>query len=183
MRTRRLHSITLAAVTGLAIVSVAATSQAHGSHGGGSHLAGVHSTSGGAHIGVTGHLGGYIVGVHVGDGFPPDESTLTRAPRDTGGYLGDGRHGGAYGGYLYVGPESEWSRGAHWGRGFWASEADGWAWYTGPWWVSPEYPGWVWMGRPWVWDGAQWLSQDGYWTTAGLPADTEPPGFVDASGE
>jgi hypothetical protein len=24
------------------------------------------------------------------------------------------------------------------------------------------------MGEPWVWDGTQWVSQDGYWTTADM---------------
>jgi hypothetical protein len=39
------------------------------------------------------------------------------------------------------------------------------------------------MGNPWVWDGTQWTSQDGYWTTADIPqgeqaqpADEAPPG-------
>jgi hypothetical protein len=25
------------------------------------------------------------------------------------------------------------------------------------------------MGEPWVWDGEEWESQDGYWTTADMP--------------
>jgi hypothetical protein len=44
----------------------------------------------------------------------------------------------------------------------------------------------VWMGQPWVSNGTQWLSQDGYWTTAdmseGSPAavgqEAEPPSFA-----
>jgi hypothetical protein len=28
------------------------------------------------------------------------------------------------------------------------------------------------VGEPWVWDGEQWLSQDGYWTTVDNP---QPP--------
>jgi hypothetical protein len=100
-----------------------------------------------------------------------------------GGDVRFGPFGGEYGGYLYVGPNSVWGGDAHWGSGFWASGADGWSWYAGPWWVSPAYPGWVWIGPPWVWDGERMISHEGYWTTARLPPDAEPPAFVDPERE
>jgi hypothetical protein len=74
---------------------------------------------------------------------------------------------------MYVGPASVWGTTAHWGTGFWVWGGTEWLQYPGAWWVTPQYPGWVWMGQPWVWDGTKWLSQDGYWTTVdaleGLP--------------
>ncbi len=78
-----------------------------------------------------------------------------------------------------MGPESVWNGDAHWGKGFWASDDSGWAWYSGSFWVSPAYPGWVWLGPPWVWDGEQMIAHEGYWTTAGLPPDEPAPSFLD----
>jgi hypothetical protein len=95
------------------------------------------------------------------------------------GEPGFGRFGGQYGGYLYIGPSTAWSGAGHWGSGFWAEVGDGWAWYTGAWWVSPEYPGWVWMGPPWVWDGEHMIAQDGYWTTVNMPEGGDLPSFVE----
>jgi len=78
-----------------------------------------------------------------------------------------------------VGPGRIWGAGAHWGSGFWIWGAGAWAWYTGAWYVSPAYPGWVWVGPPWEWDGTQWTSQEGYWTTADMPQEaprmSQPP--------
>ncbi len=121
----------------------------------------------------------FVGGRTYGDGFVGSASPRLAGG---GGFVGFGPFGGAYGGYLYVGPESAWGE-AHWGNGFWASNGNGWSWYAGPWFVSPAYPGWVWLGPPWVWDGAQMLSQEGYWTTAATPADGPPPGFVDPGTE
>jgi hypothetical protein len=37
------------------------------------------------------------------------------------------------------------------------------------------------MGDPWVWDGTQWVSQDGYWTTFDMPqAPPVPPPPIEA---
>jgi hypothetical protein len=27
------------------------------------------------------------------------------------------------------------------------------------------------MGPPWEWDGTEWVSQEGYWTTADMPQE------------
>jgi hypothetical protein len=79
------------------------------------------------------------------------------------------RLGGTYGGHLYVGPGAVWTGGAHWGKGFMVWGGSTWVSYPGTWWVSPAYPGWVWVGDPWIWDGDEWVDQGGYWTTADVP--------------
>jgi hypothetical protein len=42
------------------------------------------------------------------------------------------------------------------------------------------------MGQPWIWDGTQYVSQNGYWTTADMPGGPGAMGpqaqVVDPSG-
>jgi hypothetical protein len=164
-------------------LAVALSSGAAGARGGGGH--------GGGGRGGSGHFGGGSLasGTHAGGGsiFLGRQTVGAQAVEPFsfhgGGSISFGPFGGRYGGYLYVGPTSVWDEGPHWGSGFWAAGPDGWAWYTGPWWVSPQYPGWVWMGPPWVWDGERMVSQEGYWTTASMPEGAERPPFVEPSNE
>jgi hypothetical protein len=41
----------------------------------------------------------------------------------------------------------------------------------------------VWIGPTWVWDGTQWVVQDGYWTTADMPPDVQHPAAVEPEEE
>jgi hypothetical protein len=36
------------------------------------------------------------------------------------------------------------------------------------------------MGEPWVWDGSQWLSQGGYWTTADMAVEEKQEPIAEA---
>ena len=120
---------------------------------------------GGGH-GGGGHGGGHG---HAGGGH-------------SSGASGAVHYGGRYGGRLALsGPT--WGAGAHWGNGFWAWNGMAWVASSGRWWVSPAYPGWVWMGAPWVWDGQEWAEQDGYWTTADVPQGQPPPSPSDVPSE
>jgi hypothetical protein len=133
-----------------------------GGHGGGGHFGGGHFGGGGGHYAS----GAYHGGAFHGGGFRG--GGYYRG----GYYYGVGGHFGTrYGSHLYLGPRRVVWGSPHWGRGFWLWGGTGWAWYTGPWWSSPAYPGWVWMGPQWVWDGAQWIWQDGYWTNADMPQE------------
>jgi hypothetical protein len=123
----------------LAALAVAVVPGSALAHGG-------HGGGGGGHGG--GHAGGHFGG---------------------GTVVGGAHFGGRYGGHLYVGPVGVWGGGAHWGNGFWVWGGTGWVRYPNLWWVSPAYPGWVWVGQPWLWDGEQWVDQGGYWTTADVP--------------
>jgi hypothetical protein len=136
-----------------------------GGHGGAPPRGGL-----GGHATATGHVGG----VHVG--------RFREAGRHTGPVYVAGR----YGARMYLGSTALWTPcdsaatsvaadtvdrltgtcGPHWGNGYWVwSESEsGWVQRPGRWWVSPDYPGWVWMGEPGVWDGKGWASRDGYWT-------------------
>ncbi len=137
-------AITLALVPGMALA------RGGGGHGGGGHGGGGHSGSGGhatVHSGGGAHAGAYVGGVHAGSVV---------------------RHGGRYGGHLWLGPGYVWAQRAHWGSGFWSWGAGSWLWYAAPWWVTPDYPGWVWMGQPPVSDDQPGMSPDGYWTTADM---------------
>jgi hypothetical protein len=153
----RARSKALPLVAALALVLVSATAVARGG-GGGGHGGG---HGGGGHGGHgSGHGGASVGGAHVGS---------------------------RYGGHLYLGPSLVWGPSAHWGSGFWVWDANagmsgggGWGWNAGSWWVSPAYPGWVWMGEPWVWDGSQWLSQGGYWTTADMGEEEKQEPIAEA---
>jgi hypothetical protein len=133
-------------VVALAVALVSGTALARGGHGGGG---GGHSGGGGS------HGGGFSGGGHA--------------------YASGGHVGGRYGSHLFLGAGALWGGGAHWGTGFWLWGGSAWVPYPGRWWVSPAYPGWVWMVPQPVWDGTQWLSQDGYWTTADMPQALPPP--------
>jgi hypothetical protein len=65
----------------------------------------------------------------------------------------------------YIGPRALWGS-AHWGRGFYRWGGSSWLWITGPFYVTPNYPGWIWIGPQWIWDGTQWVWQEGYWSDA-----------------
>jgi hypothetical protein len=80
-----------------------------------------------------------------------------------GGRIGVAPFGGRGLGRVYLGPGRAWTR-PYWGHGCWRWGGHGWAWISGPWWVTPDYPGWVWIAPQWTWDGQQWVWQEGYWS-------------------
>jgi hypothetical protein len=159
-----------------AAIAVAPTPSLARGAGGGAHGGG---GGGGGHA-AGGHAGGHLAGGN--------------AARYRDGYRGRGGtyFGGRFGSHLYVGPSSTWTLcpypntaatvdlagqgrcGPHWGSSFWVWTGDAWVAHPGRYYVSPDYPGWVWMGNPWVWDGHRW---DGYWTTADMPrGQAQEPG-------
>lgn len=136
-------------------------------------MAGGHGSSpprGGGHSAVTTHTGSAHTGRY-------------REAGHRGGVAYAGGH--SNGARLYLGSTALWTPctsvsapvvapgtpesltgtcGPHWGTGYWVWSDTGWVEHPGIWWVSPTYPGWVWMGEPGVWDGKGWASRDGYWT-------------------
>jgi hypothetical protein len=56
----------------------------------------------------------------------------------------------------------------YWGHGFFGLENGAWVWFEAPWWISPDYPGWVWIGPQSAWDDDQddVDGQQGYWSPA-----------------
>lgn len=68
-------------------------------------------------------------------------------------------------GRAYIGP-SRVITAPHWGRGYWGWSDSTWLWMDGDWWVTPDYPDWIWIGPKQVWDGTQWVLQPGYWVRA-----------------
>jgi len=166
-----------------------------GGHSGGGHSGGGHSGGGhiGGGFG-SGHVGGGFGSGHVGSGFGSGHVSGGQAGSNLRGNSGSplsnghisirGRTASNVGGHWdagsfrnqYVGRRNPFGRayiGAprvivapHWGRGYWGWNGGTWLRVDSDWWVTPQYPGWIWIGPEWVWDGTQWVLQPGYWAMA-----------------
>jgi hypothetical protein len=54
------------------------------------------------------------------------------------------------------------------GNGFWGCEGEAWVWVQAAWWVSPQYPGWIWVAQQTTFDEVAQadVTEEGYWTPA-----------------
>ena len=161
-----------------------------GGHSSGGHFGGGHSSGGhfgGGHVGG-GHVGGGGLGVHHFTGGATGSSPsfhgssrglyssghVTLAGTARGNWVRpwgvhDLRYRFPSGGRAFsrvsIGPRRVVVA-PYWGRGYWGWRGDTWLWIDASWWVTPEYPDWIWIGPEWVWDGTQWVLVPGYWVNA-----------------
>jgi hypothetical protein len=134
-------------VLGLALMALPAAAFARGGgHGGGFHGGGFHG--GGFHGGGF-HGGGFhgapAAGFHGG---------FRGAP-------GAGWHGGFRGAPAIGGIHGRWVGNRFWHPGYWGWRGGARLW-IGPGWGVGFYPGCAWVQPGWVWDGYQWVWQEGY---------------------
>lgn len=155
-------------VLGIALMAVPAAAFARGGgfHGGGGgfHGGGFHGGGGAFHGGGGFHGGGAFhgapaVGFHGGYHGGP-------AAGFRGGYrVAPGYHG-AWGGYGYRAPAitgigGRWVGNRFWHPGYWGWRSGARIW-IGPGWGLGFYPGCSWVAPGWVWNGYQWVWQEGY---------------------
>lgn len=156
-----------------------------GGHSGGGHASAGHI--GGGQVGG-GHIGGGGLGVHHFSGGATGSSPLFHG--SSGSRLSNGHatiagnaqvnwvkpwgghdlryrfpSGGRAFRHVSIGPRRVVAA-PYWGRGYWGWRGDAWLWIDANWWVTPEYPDWIWIGPEWAWDGTQWVLVPGYWVNA-----------------
>ena len=184
---RRILTVVLG--TALMALPAAAFARGGGFHGGGGgfHGGGFHGGGGGAFHGGGGgafhgggggafHGGGggfhaapVVGGFHgAAPAFRGGGGFRGAAPAYRGGYGYRGAPGfhGAYGGYGYCAPaltgiHGRWVGNRFWHPGYWGWRSGARIW-IGPGWGVGFYPGCAWVQPGWVWDGYQWVWQDGY---------------------
>jgi hypothetical protein len=128
-------------VLGLALMALPAAAFARGGGHGGGHGGGFHG--GGFHGG--GFHGAPAAGFHGG---------FRGAP-------GAGWHGGFRGAPAVGGIHGRWVGNRFWHPGYWGWRGGARIW-IGPGWGVGFYSGCAWVQPGWVWDGYQWVWQEGY---------------------